>query len=155
MAGYLNYDTQQPDSGMLSEWVPTGDIGRLGREGHLFVTDRKKDLIIRGGVNISPRAVEDVLMRHETVLQAIVVGLPHEFYGEEVVAVVKLKEGNTLEAAQPLLVSLCKENLSAASVPTRFVLRTEFPVNTTGKIQKGKLREQLIAELATGANTHS
>lgn len=148
-AGYLNYQTLQLDTSDLGEWFPSGDIGYLTPTGHLFITGRKKDIIIRGGINISPRGAEDVLMGHESVAQVAVVGVPHELYGEEVVAVVKLKAGYALDNVRPMLEGLCKENLSAASVPTKFFELDEFPVSTTGKVQKAKLRELLITKLDT------
>jgi acyl-CoA synthetase (AMP-forming)/AMP-acid ligase II len=137
----------QPDAADFREWFPSGDIGHLTPDGHLFITDRKKDLIIRGGVNISPRAIEDVLTEHESIAQVAVVGIPHEFYGEAVVATVKLKAGYTLDTVQPALNVLCKKNLSAVSVPTKFVEMDEFPTSTTGKVQKARLRELLTARL--------
>jgi long-chain acyl-CoA synthetase len=147
MAGYLNYQTLQLDTQDQGEWFPSGDIGHLTPDGHLFITDRKKDLIIRGGINISPRAIEDVIAEHESIAQVAVVGLPHEFYGEEVVAVVKLKAGYKLDAVQAELDILCKENLSTVSVPTKFVELDDLPTSTTGKVQKAKLRESLAASL--------
>ena len=148
MAGYLNYQTLQPDASDLGKWFPSGDIGHLTPDGHLFITGRKKDLIIRGGINISPRVVEDVLREHESIAQVAVVGVPHEFYGEEVVAVVKLKAGYTLDAVRPALDELCRGNLSAVSIPTEFFELDEFPTSTTGKIQKTKLRELVAANWA-------
>jgi acyl-CoA synthetase (AMP-forming)/AMP-acid ligase II len=146
-AGYLNYQTLQLDSSDLGEWFPSGDIGYLTPSGHLFITGRKKDIIIRGGVNISPRGAEDVLLGHESVAQVAVVGVPHELYGEEVVAVVRLKAGYALDDVRPALEGLCQDNLSAASVPTKFFQLDEFPVSATGKVQKAKLRELLLTKL--------
>ena len=149
MSGYLNYQTLQPDASDLGEWFPSGDIGHLIPNGHLFITGRKKDLIIRGGINISPRVIEDVLIEHESIAQVAVVGMPHEFYGEEVVAVVKLKAGYALDAVRPALDVLCRENLSAVSVPAEFFELDEFPTSATGKVQKAKLRELLAARVST------
>jgi acyl-CoA synthetase (AMP-forming)/AMP-acid ligase II len=143
MAGYLNNQTLQPDALDPAEWFPSGDIGHITPEGYLFITDRKKDLIKRGGINISPRAIEDVLMQHESIAQVAVIGLPHEFYGEEVVSVVKLKNGYVLDVVRPELDSLCRENLSSISVPTKYFQVEQFPMGTTGKVQKAKLRDLL------------
>lgn len=147
MAGYLSYQTLQPEPINAHDWFPTGDIGRVNREGHLFITGRKKDLIIRGGINISPRAVEEVLLEHEAVAQAAVIGLPHDFYGEEVVAVVKLKDGYPWEAAQPSIAILCSGKLSPVAVPTKFFELDYLPTSTIGKVQKEKLRELLGVRL--------
>lgn len=146
MAGYLDYQTLEPIAIEPDAWFPTGDIGHVDANGYHFITGRKKDLIIRGGINISPRAVEEVLLEHEVVEQVAVIGLPHDFYGEEVVAVVKLKGGYALETVLPELSTLCTENLSSFSTPTRFIELEHFPVSTTGKVQKATLRESLIAQ---------
>ena len=146
MAGYLNYETLQPDVVSLQDWFPTGDIGHLNVDGDLFITGRKKDLIIRGGFNISPRVVEDVLMEFEAVEGAAVVGLPHEYYGEEVVAVVRLKPGYEIDNVRPLLDALCKDKLNIVSVPTKYFGLDQFPISSTGKVQKAKLRHLLENE---------
>ncbi|MBI4679318.1 MAG: acyl--CoA ligase [Elusimicrobia bacterium] len=142
MSGYLDYDTLRPGEAP-AEWFPSGDIGRLDSEGYLFITGRKKDLIIRGGVNISPRAVEDVILGHEAVAGAAVVGAPDELYGESVAAFVKLKPGRMLAEALPSLQELCRRSLTALAVPGRFIELSEFPVNATGKVQKRDLKARL------------
>jgi long-chain acyl-CoA synthetase len=139
MVGYLDGEGTGPDSSCA-----TGDVGRLDGEGNLYITGRKKDLIIRGGINISPRAVEDVLHEHAAVAQAAVIGLPHEFYGEEVVAVVTLKPGHTLTAERASLVAHCKQRLSPPCVPGQYVELGHLPVNANGKVQKSRLREHLL-----------
>jgi long-chain acyl-CoA synthetase len=144
MAGYLNAQTAQPDPSSVPEWFPTGDLGHVSADGDLFITGRKKDLIIRGGINISPRAVEEVLLEHEAVAQVAVVGLPHDFYGEEVAAAVLFKPGHSLATARGSLEDLCRERLSKTAVPTRFVAVDELP-SANGKVQKHKVREQLLA----------
>lgn len=147
MAGYLNDQTLRPDFLDPGAWFPSGDIGHLRATGHLYITGRKKDLIIRNGLNISPRLIEETLLGHRSVTQAAVVGLPHDLYGEEVVAVVKLEWGTTLAAIERDLAALCKAQLSSVCVPSRFVAMEELPTNPTGKIQKAKLRGVLLARL--------
>jgi long-chain acyl-CoA synthetase len=148
MSGYFDLETMQPAPLEPGSWFPTGDLGRLDAEGNLFVTGRKKDLIIRGGLNISPRAVRDVLLEHPAVEDAAVLGLPHDFYGEEVVAALKLKPGHSLDAEQPSILQLCRARLNQASVPTRLVEVAQFPTGSTGKVlirELKKLVEQMAA----------
>ena len=143
MVGYLNYDSGQPEMIPAGSWFASGDVGKICNEA-LMVTGRKKDLIIRGGINVSPRAVEDVLMEHDCVDQVAIVGLPHDFYGEEVVAAIRMTGNSTLAELAPALTQFCKQRLNRQSVPTRFIEVSEFPVSSTGKIQKATLRAQLI-----------
>lgn len=142
-AGYLDYETLLPDEIDPASWFPTGDIGRLDPDGVLRITARKKDLIIRGGVNVSPRAVEECLLDHEAVAQAAVIGLPHDLYGEEVTAVLVLQTGISLADVRPSLQQFCRERLSASAAPTRWVALAELPSSTTGKVQKNVLRDTL------------
>jgi long-chain acyl-CoA synthetase len=144
MSGYLDYKTLQPDAAAVPEWFPSGDLGNLDAEGNLYITGRKKDLIIRGGINISPRHVEEILMEHEAVAEAAVVGLPHEFYGEEVAAILRLKPGQTLDAARPSLEAYAKAKLRPAAVPSKWFSMDDFPRSSTGKVQKQQLREAFI-----------
>lgn len=133
-------EAQPLDSDM---WFPSGDVGRVDGQGHLFITDRKKDLIIRGGVNIAPREIENVLMRHGHVEEAAVVGIPHEFYGEEVVVGLRLTPGIHLQDIQGELDAMCRKDLNPNSVPARFATMGDFPRTSTGKIQKMALRKLL------------
>lgn len=150
MAGYLD-DASLPDPTTAPEWFATGDVGHLDRVGNLFITARMKDLIIRGGINVSPRAVEEALLEHEAVAKVAVIGLAHPFYGEEVVAVVQLRPEYTLEGLRSSLDAFCRERLSPVATPTQFVQLESFPVGATGKIQKHKLREQLLDRLAASS----
>lgn len=141
LAGYLDYETGKSEP--ADPWFSTGDVGRLDDAGDLFITGRKKDLIIRGGVNVSPRAVEETLLLHDAVQEAAVVGLPHEVYGEEVAAAVRLHAGRDLAQEQASLQAFCRERLGPAAVPTRFVGVTDFPRSVSGKVQKHELRRQM------------
>ena len=98
-------------------------------------------MIIHRSINVNPRVVEEVLQSHESVDQAVVLGLPHKFYGEEVVAVIKLKANYTMDIARPALGAICKKTLSVMALPTTFIEIKEFPTSTTGKVQLNKLRE--------------
>jgi long-chain acyl-CoA synthetase len=143
MSGYIDAEKREMIFLDPVHWFPTGDIGRLSEVGDLFITGRKKDLIIRGGMNISPRRIEEILLEHPAVSEAAVVGVDHEFYGEEVVAAVRLASGNSLDDVRSALESLCKSHLSAVSMPNRFVEVGDFPTSVTGKVQKAKLAEML------------
>ena len=143
MSGYIDSESRELNALNPAEWFPSGDIGRLTEVGDLFITGRKKDLIIRGGMNISPRRIEEVLLEHPAVSEVAVVGIDHEFYGEEVVAAVCLASGHRLDDVRPSLESVCRSHLSAVSMPNRFVEVSEFPTSVTGKVQKAKLTELL------------
>jgi len=143
MAGYIDAEKREMIPLEPEQWFPTGDIGHLSESGDLFITGRKKDLIIRGGMNVSPRRIEDVLLAHPAVAEVAVVGVPHEFYGEEVVAALRLEEGQSVEALRASLESHCKAHLSAVSMPNRFVQVDELPTSVTGKVQKGRLAKRL------------
>jgi len=139
--GYLDHQTGEVIPLDKNSWFPTGDIGYCDADGDLFITGRKKDLIIRGGFNISPRGVEDIILRHPSVEQVAVVGLPHELQGEEVAAIIRFKTGHNLELERDSLDKLCRQELSPHSVPTKYLSVDEFPLSSSGKIQKNKLRE--------------
>ncbi len=144
MAGYLdaNGNLLEMDSG---QWFSTGDVGHVDQSGALSITGRKKDLIIRGGVNISPAAVEETLLQVEGVADASVVSIPHELYGEDIVAVLKLDTGLVLESMLESLISHARMNLAQHQQPARYVAIDEFPRTSNGKVQKTRLR-QLVAE---------
>ena len=111
------------------------------------------DLIIRGGLNISPRAIEEVLGEHEAVEEAAVIGLPHELYGEQVAAALILRPQWPLEQVRHALEQLCGERLGADYIPTRFFVVDDLPRSSTGKVQKARLRDKLVAEhLPAAAN---
>lgn len=118
-------------------WFHTGDIGYLDEEGFLFIIDRKKDLIIRGGYNVYPREVEEVLYTHPAVAEAAVVGVPHELLGEEVKAFVELKAGALLSEED--LISYAKERMAAYKYPRLVEFRPSLPKLATGKIAKAEL----------------
>jgi acyl-coenzyme A synthetase/AMP-(fatty) acid ligase len=144
MAGYLDA------AGSLLEidaaaWFPTGDVAHLDEQGSLFITGRKKDLIIRGGVNISPAAIEEALMHVDGVAEVAVVSIPHELYGEDIVAVLKLDAGVELESLLDAVVTYAKRNLAQHQQPARYIAIDELPRTANGKVQKARIRE-LVAE---------
>lgn len=144
MAGYLD------EHGELlpvdpAEWFSTGDVGRIDAHGSLLITGRKKDLIIRGGVNISPAAIEESLMQVDGVEDVAVVSIPHELYGEDVAAVIKLRTGYDFESVLDSLISHARATLAQHQQPARYVTIDDFPRTANGKIQKSRIRE-LVAE---------
>ncbi|HEY2055496.1 MAG TPA: AMP-binding protein [Solirubrobacterales bacterium] len=140
MHGYY----KRPDANaetMVDGWVRTGDVGYRDADGYFFLVDRTKDMIIRGGENIYPREIEDVLLEHESVKEAAVVGRPDEVRGEEVHAVVALVSGDDVA----VLEEHCRARLAPFKVPTSWELVEELPKTSTGKIDKKPLREKLAA----------
>jgi long-chain acyl-CoA synthetase len=120
-------------------WFRSGDIGVVDEDGYYFIVDRKKDMIIRGGYNVYPREVEEVLYAHPDVAEAAVLGIPHERHGEEVKAVLALKPGHTLSAEA--VVTYCKEHLAAYKYPRVVEFMDSLPKGPTGKILKRELRD--------------
>jgi len=125
-------------------WLKTGDIGYLDDEGFLFLADRAKDMIIRGGENIYPVEIENALLEHEAVKELAAIGLPHERLGEEVAVVVHLHPGAKLD--EEGLLAFARAHLAAYKVPTRvFFSEQALPRNATNKILKRELKEGLLA----------
>jgi len=150
MAGYLDADgrlLEQPSSA----WFATGDVGRLDGESSLSITGRKKDIIIRGGVNISPAAIEEVLIQFEGVSEAAVVSIPHELYGEDIVAVLKLADGRELDSMMESVVAHARSNLAQHQQPARYVAIDELPRTASGKVQKARIRELVAQKLQVGS----
>ena len=140
MAGY--WHTPDSTTTVLSGgWLHTGDIGHADPDGYLYVVDRKKDLILRGGFNVFPRDVEEVLLTHPDVVQAGVIGRPDPRVGEEVVAFVALRPGAT--ATSEDLVEHAKQHLSAIKYPREVRTVPMVPLTSVGKLDRKKLREML------------
>lgn len=123
---------------MRGGWFRTGDIGQFDADGFLSIVDRKKDLILRGGFNVYPREVEEVLMTHPAVSLAAVVGVPDERLGEEVKAYVVLKPGSAISADE--LVAWAREQMASFKYPRSVEIRESLPVGATGKVLKRELR---------------
>ncbi len=152
MSGYWG----RPDDPVLDPdgWLHTGDIGRIDRDGYLYVLDRCKDVVIRGGENVTGPHVEDQLLMHPDVSEAAVLGLPHPDLGEEVAAVVVLRPGSqvTAEALQ----AHAALRLAHFEVPTRWWVRTEpLPTNAVGKVLKRQLRAEWPAAAQPEKNVPS
>ncbi len=144
MAGYLDSNGRLLPTD-ASAWFATGDVGCLEDRGSLSITGRKKDIIIRGGVNISPAAIEEVLMQVSGISDVAVVSIPHELYGEDIVAVLKLETGLELDPLLETLVAHAKGSLAPHQQPARYITMDELPRTSSGKVQKARIRE-LVAE---------
>ncbi len=137
MKGYYGKPEATAES-MRGGWFHTGDIGTRDDEGHYFIVDRKKDMIIRGGFNVYPREIEEVLYTHPAIAEAAVIGIAHESHGEEVKAVVALKSGQS--TTEDEIRAYCKEKLAAYKYPRVVSIIAELPKGPTGKILKRELR---------------
>ncbi|HYL36997.1 MAG TPA: AMP-binding protein [Bryobacteraceae bacterium] len=144
MAGYWRDPAATRDA-IQEGWFHTGDIGFLDEDGYLYITDRKKDLIIKGGENISPREIEDVFYRHPAVAEAAVVGVPDRVYGEEIYAVLQLRTGVEISAEE--LQVYVGQFVTKFKVPARIILQPLLPKNVIGKILKYKIRAELLSQL--------
>ncbi|MCS6806963.1 MAG: long-chain-fatty-acid--CoA ligase [Acidobacteriota bacterium] len=123
-------------------WLYTGDLGYYDEEGYFYIVGRKKEMIIRGGVNIYPQEIEQVLYQHPKVKEAAVIGLPDPIWGEEVGACLILKEGETWDAAD--VIAYCQSRLADFKCPRRVFFVDSFPRTATGKIQKHLLSESVL-----------
>jgi acyl-CoA synthetase (AMP-forming)/AMP-acid ligase II len=122
-------------------WFPTRDRGWVDDEGYLFIEGRSDDTIIRGGENIAPAEIEDVLLTHPAVVQAAVVGLPDEEWGQRLAAAVVLRPGTSADEEE--LRTYCKERLRSSKTPDLIAFRDDLPLTDTGKL----LRRAVLADL--------
>jgi long-chain acyl-CoA synthetase len=147
MKGYWNREDATAESIDDDGWFSTGDMATVDEDGYFFIVDRKKDLIIRGGYNVYPREIEEVIYEHPAVREAAVVGVPHDDLGEEVGAAIALKEGE--EASEEEIREHCKEQVAAYKYPRQVWFVDELPKGPTGKILKREI--EVPAEVAEGA----
>ncbi len=136
MKGYL-HNPEATASVFTGDWLHTGDLGYFDEDGFLFIVSRKKELIIRGGYNVYPSEIENVLHAHPAIAEAAVVGVPDERLGEEVMAVVIRRPA--MDLLEHELAAYCREQLAAYKCPRIFQFRTELPKNTLGKVLKDEL----------------
>ena len=136
MKGYWNRDDATAEA-IKDGWFHTGDMAKVDEDGYFFIVDRKKDLIIRGGYNVYPREVEEVLYEHPAIQEAAVVGVPHDELGEEVGAAVVLKSGEELDADE--VKQYVKEHVAAYKYPRAVWFMDELPKGPTGKILKREI----------------
>jgi fatty-acyl-CoA synthase len=137
---FAGYWRQPEDSAkvLVDGWFHTGDEGRIDPDAHLVISDRKKDVIISGGENVSSVEVEDRLFQHPAVAEAAVIGVPDQRWGETVKALVVLRAGHEVTEAE--LIEFCRSKLSHYKCPTSVEFRGSLARTATGKLQKFKLR---------------
>jgi len=143
MKGYFNQPGATAET-LRGGWLHTGDLACMDEEGYIYIVDRKKDMIIRGGYNVYPREVEEILYTHPDVVEAAVVGFPHPDLGEEVAAVVVLRQGTRTTAEQ--LRQFVKERVAPYKYPRRIRLVKELPKSQTGKVLKKILRTEILVD---------
>jgi long-chain acyl-CoA synthetase len=137
MKGYYNRSDATAEV-MRGGWFHSGDIGKMDEDGYFYIVDRVKDMIIRGGFNVYPREVEEVLLTHPDISLAAVVGVPDEEHGEEVKAFVVLKAGGSATPAE--IIAWSQANMAAYKYPRTVEIRETLPMTATGKILKKELR---------------
>jgi long-chain acyl-CoA synthetase len=142
MKGYLN-KPEETAKALRDGWLYTGDLGRFDKDGELYITGRKKDLIIKGGENIDPGVIENHLLKHPDILYAAVVSIPDEKYGEDVGAAVVLQTGKNV--TEDDLLKFIRQHVHHFVAPKRIYVFDELPVSSSGKILKREIR-RIIAE---------
>lgn len=141
--GYLN-NPEATRTAIVEGWFRSGDLGTKDGDGFITIVDRKKDLIIRGGFNVYPREIEEVLMRHPAVKQVAVIGIPHETHGEEIVAVVLRDDAHEVTAEG--IIAWSQEHLARHKYPRHVRFIEAMPLGPSGKVLKRVLRERVHAD---------
>jgi acyl-CoA synthetase (AMP-forming)/AMP-acid ligase II len=144
MTGYLNRPEDTRDALPEPGWLRTGDIASMDSEGYVYLSDRHKNMIISGGMNIHPPGIENALAEHPAVREAVVLGVPHPEWGEAVVAAVTLRAGERVSSEA--LTAHCRGLVARWEVPKHIEIVTTLPEGFTGKVNKLALREQLLAQ---------
>ncbi|WP_040227272.1 class I adenylate-forming enzyme family protein [Bhargavaea cecembensis] len=142
MKGYLKNEAETART-IRDGWMYSGDLGRTDEDGLLYIVDRKKDMIIRGGENVYPLEVEEVLFQIPEILEAAIVGVPHPVYGEVPKAFVVVKEGKSLR--EDAILAYCAEHLAKFKLPAEVEFLEELPRNASGKVLKHTLRPKVEA----------
>jgi fatty-acyl-CoA synthase len=150
MLGYWNDDEATAAAIDAARWMHTGDLAVMNGDGSVAITGRIKDMIIRGGENVSPREIEEFLHTHEKVSDVQVIGVPDPKYGEEVCAWIRLHDGVT--ATEKEFRDFCRGQIATFKIPRYIRFTSEFPMTVTGKVQKFKMREITVAELKETAS---
>ena len=138
MVGYLNLPEKTAEV-MRDGWIRTNDIGKVDKDGYLYLIDRKEDLIISGGLNVFPSNIETVIMEHEAVEAVIVTSVPHPKWGEAIIACVKIHAGYNLSENE--LVLFCRDRLAGFQIPKFFEILDDLPRAISGKLSRGAVRK--------------
>ena len=146
MLGYWNQPKLTAAAIDADGWMHSGDLANLDADGYVRITGRIKDMVIRGGENIYPRAIEEFLHAHPDITDVQVVGVPDERYGEELMAVVQLRAGADELTAERLR-EFCAGRLAHFKIPRYLRVVDTFPMTVTGKVRKDQIREQAMAYL--------
>jgi long-chain acyl-CoA synthetase len=140
MLGYHNQPAATAEA-MRNGWYHTGDLGTVDADGYFTIVDRKKDMLIVGGINVYPREIEEHLYTHPAIADAAVIGAPDPLRGDEVVAVISLKPDAVLTARE--VRDFCRASLANYKVPRRVEFREQLPRSGTGKVLKRLLRKEM------------
>jgi acyl-CoA synthetase (AMP-forming)/AMP-acid ligase II len=143
VSGYEN-NPEANGKSFTNGWFRTGDQGFLDEDHYLTLTGRLKELINRGGEKIGPREIDEVLLSHPAVAEAVAFGVPHPAWGEEVAAAVVLKEGLETPAGEAAILAFCKERLADFKCPKKIYITNAIPRTATGKIQRGAVAKALV-----------
>jgi acyl-CoA synthetase (AMP-forming)/AMP-acid ligase II len=138
MKGYWELP-EETEKKLKNGWLHTGDLGKMDEDGYVYIVDRKDDMLISGGVNIYPREIEEVLYAHPAILEAQIIGVKDEYWGDIPKAVVVLKEGMTATAEE--IINFCAERLASFKKPRSIEFWKELPKSPQGKILKRVIRE--------------
>ncbi|MDH5369241.1 MAG: AMP-binding protein, partial [Gammaproteobacteria bacterium] len=145
MRGYYGQKEKTAETVNESGWLYSGDLGTMDEYGYVKITGRRKEMIIRGGENIYPREIEDFIFTHPKVAAVAVFGVPDDFYGEQVAAWIELHSDET--ATENEIGEFCKGQIAHFKIPKYIRFVENFPMTVTGKVQKFKMREEMIKEL--------
>jgi acyl-CoA synthetase (AMP-forming)/AMP-acid ligase II len=146
MTGYLNRPEATADTITADDWVRTGDIGRLDADGYIYIEDRLRDMIITGGENVYGPEVESALIEHPAVADAAIIGVPDDYWGESVKAIVV----TTADVAAGDIIEFCRQHLASYKCPRTVDFMPELPRNASGKILKTQLRQPYWKDRARG-----
>ncbi len=145
MKGYYRDESATREAVDENGWLASGDLGSMDSDGYVRITGRRKEMIIRGGENIYPREIEDVIFTHPKVMEAAVFGVPDQLYGEQVMAWVQLHPDQT--AAEQEIRDYCREHLAHFKIPRYIWFVSEFPMTVTGKLQKFRMRDIALQKM--------
>jgi fatty-acyl-CoA synthase len=146
MVGYLDAPEATAEAVDSEGWLHTGDLAAMDARGYCRIEGRVKEIIIRGGENIFPREIEDVLIQHPAVQEVAVVGAPDAYWGEQVAAFITARPGTTPDEDE--LTEFCRLRLARHKVPRIWRIITDFPMTGSGKIRKIALKKRLAEETA-------